>query len=471
MVTSMVLARGLGPAGLGVFNAVTATASSVYGLGRLGVDVALHVHLAEAGVPAVQKGRVVVAAALAMTAAALAAFGGVWMGAGWMATTVFGDAELAEWIRLAGLLVVAQFAHQFGYSALAGLQRFDRYARVAIATAVLTLALTVLGVVFLGLAGAVAATIVATILGAAWLVLEVVTGLRASGVELLRTGVGRGMRDILALGVPFYLTGLVLIPVTYALQGLLTRTSGIEEMGYLRVMLSLAALVTFVPSSLIGATVSSLAVMRTDPATGSGAYERHAALNLRLIWLFCLLAVLLIAIGLEWVVRLLFGQEYLLGLPAYRWGLLGAMLLAVEGVVGQVLLAERRVWTLFGLLSGRAVGFALLGYTLVPGEALRGYLAADAISLAVFVAFGIVVVVAHGIGRSDAQRLAALALLTATSAAALLVPWDPMVRSLLTVATLITASLTGYAFVLDDDERTLVRTSLARLRGHSPDEP
>jgi len=469
MGTSVILARGLGVDGLGALNAIQTTATNAFGVGRLGLDVATHVHLAEVGADPARKGRIVAAAAVAMSASASGLAGACWLGAGWLARVVFEEPAIAGWLRLSSLLVLAQFGHQFGYSALAGLHAFGRYARVAVAVSLATLLATAVGVWAAGLTGAVAATIAAALAGAVWLTWEVARGLRASGISAGWLGAGGALRDLLRLGGPFYLTGLVLIPVAYGLQGLLTRTGGLEEMGYLRVMLSIGAIVSFLPSSLIGATVSSLALLRTDPSQDAGAYARHAALNLRLVWLFCLLAVLSLGVVLEPLVRILFGEAYVPAVPAFRWGLFGAMLLAVEGVVGQVLLAGRRVWLLFALLTGRAAAFVVLGAVLIPALAVNGYLAADAIALALFVPAGVTAIAAPaaraGGGRDDAARLLLLAALTAGAAAAVLPAWPETLRAVLALTALAAAAGGGYALVLDADERRALGAALGRILG------
>ena len=478
MLTSVVLARGLGAAGLGALNAMQSTAMNAYGLTRLGVDVAAHVHLAETdGRPETDKAGVVAAAALLMSGAALLGAAACWAGAGWLARVVFEEPTLTPWLRVSSLLVLAQFGHQFGYSTLAGLHAFGRYARVAIGAAVGTLIATAAGVWFAGLAGAVGATVAMGLAGAVWLGSESARALRGAGIRPRLAGWARPARELLRLGGPFYLTGFLLIPVAYGLQGLLTRTGGLDEMGYLRVMLSISAIVSFLPSSLIGATVSSLALLRTDPNRGAEEFARHAGLNLRLVWLFCLLAALALAAILVPLVQVLFGGDYLVAAPAYRWGLFGAALLAVEGVVGQVLLAGRRVWALFGLLAGRASAFAALGALLIPDYAIGGYLAAEALSLGLFVPVGVAVFVVRarreGAGAGDVPRLLVLLLLTACAGAAVLPTWPGAWPTIAVLAMLFVVAGLGYAVVLDDAERSALRRAARRAVAPAPadDEP
>jgi hypothetical protein len=112
------------------------------------------------------------------------------------------------------------------------------------------------------------------------------------------------------------------------------------------------------------------------------------------------------------------------------------------------------------LLTGRAIIWVSLGMLWVPTRAALGYLAADAISLAVFVPLGVAACIRPLSRRQrslDVWRLAVLACLTACAAMAVLPGWTDSVRTLLAAVALLISVGVGLAFVLDEDERAALR--------------
>lgn len=479
VVASAVLARALGPAGMGVYNVVATTPGTAFGLLKLGVDTAVHVNMAEhERAQGVSRGGVLAAGLLllgglgALATALCAAL------AGPIARVVFGQPELAPWLRVASVLVAAQFGFQFCLSALAGLHQFARYARVGMVTGVVNLALVSLGVATAGLAGAVAATAVTGLITVGWLALALRRSLREAGVRLAFAEAPRAAREVLGLGLPFYLTGLVAVPVTYYLQGRLAQSGGLEALGQLRIVLTLTALIWFVPASIGAATVSALSAARTGPGEGGAAFLRQAVLNLKVVWVGCLLLALAACAFLPWLLPLLFGSAYAAAVGPARLGLLGAVLAAAEGVVGQVLFTQRRTWTLFGLLTSRAALFAVLGLALVGPFGLGGYVAAEAAGFAFAVALALPLLARSARtlvpdGPAGALRpvyvAALLNLAVGAGAGGLALTgagrgWSAVGFA----AAFVTVAVLAYRFVLDEQEREALGRALVAFRRRTP---
>lgn len=110
-LTSIALTRGLGPTDFGAYSAVVNTASSAYGVFRIGIDSAIHVYAARgrenaAASPSTGEllgaGLALLATAGIMAAATLAIL------AEWVATAVFDRPELITPLRYAGILTALQ---------------------------------------------------------------------------------------------------------------------------------------------------------------------------------------------------------------------------------------------------------------------------------------------------------------------------------------------------------------------------
>ena len=136
------LARVLGSANFGIYSIVVNTANSAYGLVRLGVDAAIHVHTAEHHSDAETrnaKGQMLGAGLILLSGAGIIGAMICLMFAQWIATEIYGQPELVQWIRLAAILVFFQCLSQFCYASLAGLHRFNEYAKVMILSAFLNI--------------------------------------------------------------------------------------------------------------------------------------------------------------------------------------------------------------------------------------------------------------------------------------------------------------------------------------------
>lgn len=464
MLTSVVLARGLGAVGLGLYNVVGTTWNSAYGLLKLGVDTAMHVQVAEADRSALDRGRALGAALVVQAAACAGGVAVCLVGADALAGSVFGQPDFAPWIQVAGGFLVLQFAYQYLYSALAGMHAFRPFARVSAWTAVATLVAVTGGMWGGGLPGAVAGAASATTLGVVALTVVLRGVMRKQGITLRFDRTLPAARSLIRLGLPFYGASLLAVPVAYLLQGVVGRTEGAEGLGILRVVATLTAVISLVPASVGPAAVSAFVAARTSGA--HGAFARHAAFQLRAVWLGCLVVALAGCAVIPWVVSFVFGPDFAEAVGAARLGLLGAAALAVEGVVGQVLFSAERVRQLSVLLTVRALVFLGSGWVMIPSLGVEGYFAAELFSLGI----GLALYIWRGRARTGmAAPLATLLILHAVSTGVILsaAGRSPYLELTAAAATTAVAMLVGLRWVFTRAELQFLARIVASLRSPS----
>src|SRR5690606_2378848 len=120
---------------------------------------------------------------------------------------------------------------------------------VAVATALAALASGAFTVA--GVAGA------AQVFLGAVLVLVAIRTARGMGLSIRpRLGV-RPVAAILQVGLPFYLAGLIALPVDYLAQASLVRGHGVSALGDLRVVVAIIAVVSLLPGALNGPMISA----------------------------------------------------------------------------------------------------------------------------------------------------------------------------------------------------------------------
>lgn len=381
MASNVVLARGLGASGLGTYTAVMNTGSSVYGLLRFGTDAGIHVLTAE-GHPQARlfsPSDVLAAGFLLLTLSGTIGAAFCIAMAGFLAERVYGSADLAPWLTAASAIVFAQCLSQFFYAALAGVHQFGRYAVVTSLGALGGLVLLIGGIWIGELKGAVAAAIATqwlTMLGMAAVFIsgrprqagKIIPGSR----HLIAAGVG-----ILQVGFPFYLAGLLSVPVYYVAQGALAQSSGLEAVGYLRVIQAITGIIVFIPASMAAATVSTLSAVRSDPDSGNEQYGYLAFLNLRTVWIFGLFAALVTYSLLPAIMAILFGDMYRSAVAPARVAVLAAALTVIVNAASHGYFAERRVGRIFWQVVLQTTVFGILAALLIPGFGIMGYVTAD----------------------------------------------------------------------------------------------
>ena len=379
MLTTMVLARVLGVTRFGTYSVVASTASSAYGVIRLGLDAAIHVHTAEQSNDADAKangtlGQMLGAGLLLLIVAATVGLGGCLVFANTIAETVYGDRALAPWIRLAGLSVLLQCVSQFCYATLAGLQRFTAYSKVMAVTALLQAVSITLGGLLGGLRGAVAASLCLQAVTVTLMARLVRDELHTETVRLAFDDAASWAAKLLTFGLPFHLAGLVSVPVTYYLQGALAKHAGLDALGYLRVVLSVTTIVSFVPASAATAMISMLTNVRM---TRGGAFAADTMRSLKIVSLFSLLVAIIVNLALPWLMPGLFGQAYGQVTTAASIALVSSVLAATAGVIGNALFSARRLDLVFLSTVLQMLTFLLFGSLLIATHGLIGYLLAD----------------------------------------------------------------------------------------------
>jgi O-antigen/teichoic acid export membrane protein len=377
MVTTIVLARLLGSASFGIYSIVANTSASAYGMVRFGVDATIHVHTAQHSDDQEtrnRKGQLLGIGLVLLTAGGL--LGGAFciLGASWLSTTIYGHPALAEWIRWAGILVIVQCWSQFCYALLAGFHRFQAYAKLMMAMSLLSLVVIILTSIMFGLQGAVVGFIavqLVTLIGLAMISRSV---LDSECIKLSLVKMRLGLKSIIETGMPFYLAGLVSVPTVYIVQGLLVKEATVEQIGGIRIISSIIALISFIPNSIAAVMISHFTRISTD---NYAAFVDTMLSNLKIIWLFSLAVCAGVMVVLPLVVGLLFGAQYIRFVPAAYVAMFSAVLSLILGVIGNIVFSRNKVMFILGFTCIQMLTFVCMAYLTIPKYALIGYYTAE----------------------------------------------------------------------------------------------
>jgi len=377
MTVGVVVARQLGKTGYGELGIVMSTYGLFSQLGNLGLHVATHKYVAEfrRADPA-RAGRV---AGMALVAT-LGSYGAlalvVLLGAPLLASYIQAPGLVNE-LRGAALVLLFMGFDAVQNGILAGLEAFNRSARITMLRAILNVPVTILAARWFGVGGVVGALL---LLG----IMTVALNRRAVRQECLRAGIELDYRlrwpelkPFLMFAIPSFLAGCLVIPVTWLVNTLLVRQpGGYAEMGLFNAANQWRAVAIFVPSVFNSVFISVQASLH-----GSGdqaGFERSLRGNLKVQGGAAALVGVGLVFGAPLVMRL-YGKAFDGGDTVLAWLALSWFFLTPCWLLWNAMMTTNQVWRGLGFNLFGAVLLLVLAYFLV-GRGAHGLAMAFAIS-------------------------------------------------------------------------------------------
>jgi O-antigen/teichoic acid export membrane protein len=373
-----VLARLLGPQALGIYSIVFSLAQSAQGFSSLGADVAMHRNGAQyqtIGTEAVGR---LFGVGLSLICLVSAVTGlGVWFFRDPLAQHWLGQPDVTPWLGAAALLIVLQPFSNIPLLFLASLQDFRAYALRSSVEMVFTSALAVLLAWKFGLAGAVFGLVVAEIAQIPWSYFVAKPVLKARGIRLRIDQFWKEAQSMLKFGFPYYFGNTLLGSlVGLPLMGLVSQYGGLEQLGYLRVAQSMAALIGFIPSAIAPAAISYLSASSVG---NEQAHQYLKSVHLRGVWALLLIPTGAVCLILPEAINALFGSSYQEATVLSRLSLWISAISGVASVLVQYLVvAGKTVRVAWASLLG-VISWILAAFILVPQYRGLGFLIAQTI--------------------------------------------------------------------------------------------
>jgi O-antigen/teichoic acid export membrane protein len=367
--TSFVLARVLGPAGRGAYYLVTLTPTTLVALGQLGLPSAVS-FFAGRGRSGTSLLRVSLVVVVVLSSLLIAA---TLLALPWLEETVLKAAE-GELVRLALISLPFQFLASFVGSALIGRQVLRNYNLILVAQSVLMLALIALfvGVLDMGVLGAVLANVTTAGVAALAITVELRRAIRDDPEEPARPGIRIGeLVDYGAKSYPASVAGFFNYRAdVFLLSAFLGDPAAI---GLYSLAVSLAELTFFVPDSV--STVFFPRVASSDRRTADDLAP--------VVSRFTVLLTGLAVIGL---IPVAFGAVYLIipdfapSLPPFLIILPGILALSVSKILSSYV-SGLGLPLRVAFVSSSALGVNLVAnLVLIPLYGIHGAAAASLIS-------------------------------------------------------------------------------------------
>lgn len=403
------LARLLGPESLGIYSIIVSLAQSAQSFSSVGADISIHRNGAQhqtIGLETVGRlfgvGFVLICIVSTITGV------GVWVFREPLALHWLGQTNVTPWLEATAILIVLQPLGNVPLLFLAGLHDFRAYALQSTGGILVSSVATVLLGWKMGLAGAVLGLIIAAVFQIVWSFVLVSRVLQSKKIQLRFDRFWQESYSILQFGFPYYFGNTLLGSlVGLPLIGLVSQYGGLEQLGYLRVAQSMAALIGFIPAAIAPATISYLSA----PSAENQQAPYLKSVHLRSIWIMLVFPTGAVCLILPDLITLLFGMSYQQATILSWLSLWIAAMAGIASALTQYLVASsqtRRV----AVASTLGVFFWVFGaYILVPHHKALGFLIAQAIGqfVGILVCF---VPATQNLTVADQQILKKLILLT-----------------------------------------------------------
>ena len=261
------------------------------------------------------------------------------------------------------------------------------------------------------------------------------------------------LKALIDYGVPTLFSGLVVLFAFYWVNSLMATGPGFADLGVFAVASTLASGIALLPSSVgipLVPVLSSLSL--SDPGRGQAVVSRVMRL---VIFISVPIVVVGICFARE-IIELTYGHEFVEGSPFLSILALSSLFVAVSGVVGNQIAGVGKMWwsLTINLIWSGIVG--IVSFALIPRFGGAGA------SVAILTGYSILTVVAMAVGRRVLEvRLDSVGGPAMWGASfvvcALIAAFFGGEWRVLAGASLFTLALISLAFLLNPDERSLVK--------------
>ncbi len=415
------LARSLNPSGLGIYNLLYNTISTADSLSRMGIDAAMGRNGAQhekLGKEAIGRLFGVGGALISVVGVLISIFS--WLFRNTLANEWLHEAAIEQWMGIISLTIFIASLSIPTWSYLLALQDFRAYSLRTIVVSGLG-ALAALNLTWkFGLAGAVWSLPFTAFLQfiVGWKI--TLPALHHYKIKLRFDHFIPESISILKFGLPFYAANFLSSFVALPLLGYVSKSGGIEQIGYLRVAQSLSQFVSFLPAAIAPVLVSSLSASLVGD---SKDHQRLKSLHLRVLWSVILFTSLVISFNLDWIVGLLFGASYQQAIILSRLTIWITAISSLAGMLSQYVLSLGNTRAIAIIQTTSLILMVLIAMILIPQYNSLGLLIAQGVS----VFFTLIVYVKPALADMDTSEHKYLWLLTFESATLFVLSFLPSI--------------------------------------------
>lgn len=364
------LARVLNPTGIGVYSAILTSAASVNQICDLGTTVVLQrsgARINEIG-PQAAGYRFTFIFLLQVVLNTLVSICIYFFPDFFNKSLLFNIGE-SSYIQSIGIIALFQILSQVPLTFLLGLGEFKTFAiRTMLGNLIILLCTVIYVIVFnSGIQQVINASIVAWVLNTVYTLYILNRIFIRYQIPFSLKNLANETTAIFKEGFVYYL-GNTFTGALYniIMLSLFSKYIGIGEYGFVRMAAAMVAILGILPAALQPVTMTFL-------ASGSAQESQLKSLQLRYIAIFSFIATVAIIFLMEVAIRVLFGNQYVIGKPIFIFMTLMNMVILLSSLISNFLVAKGHA-TYIGVVSlGCAMLNILACIVLIPKYGLPGF--------------------------------------------------------------------------------------------------
>ena len=369
-LTLSILARFLGPSGLGVYNAVISSTMSINQISDLGTSIVLQKESAKISENnKLQIGSLFLTTIIVQLVMNIVICTIILIWPEYFFNHFFKDLGSIDLIYYSVPLIIFQCLAQLALTFIAGLGEFKFYSIRLMITSIVTVFVLVLFLFLFAPNPAIAlmATIFSVLINIiiTWYLVYVAS--KRQDVRFVNSYWLTNLRQIRNEGFVYYVGNtLVGAIVTIVLVKLFVKHISLEDYGYLRIGSNLAAILGIIPAAIQPVTINFLS---KDNLTGNSL----KSVQIRFLVFFILLITIIILIFLNPIISILFGSIYLMGKDVILFLVSIQIIILTSGVISNFLVASGHA-SFIGVVSTFSVLVNLvLAMILIPRFGIYGF--------------------------------------------------------------------------------------------------
>lgn len=279
-----------------------------------------------------------------------------------IANRIYNEPIIASLMKISSITLVLSAIITFEEGFLQGLQKIKYLAVFGIINTVISLPLTYIFIVKLGLIG----TIIASIIGA---LINIILYLRFINWQLkvenikLKIEINKNyIKKLFNYSFPIFLGSILLRPARLYGQSYLAIKENFLEVGYFKVAFGLYNLISFIPAAISTPLLPMISeISNTEVERSSDIYSKIIKIVLLLTLPFIILAGLLS----KYIILVLYGKEFIEATLITHILIISAFFGSISTLVENLFLGTGETWKILYLNAYMAVVFVLSSYLFI----------------------------------------------------------------------------------------------------------
>ncbi|WP_407356690.1 oligosaccharide flippase family protein [Methanolobus sp. WCC5] len=287
----------------------------------------------------------------------------------YIANNIYGEPLIALLIKLSSITLLVGSLTSFQNSILQGMQKIKKIAIIGAVNSTFTLILTYFFVLKMSIVGVIIASIICALVMFFIYTPILYKELRSDTIHIKKYFHIEYFKQILNYSFPLFIGGLILRPARLYGQTALALSQSFVEVGYFRIAFGLYSMFSYLPAAI---SIPLLPLISEININEDNKHTRIYSQILRIVIISILPVCVLSILFSKQIIIFIYGKEYIEATVVTQVLLLSAFLGSISSVIENLFLGSGNTWQIFYINVYMAITFVVSSYFLVPMYGVTG---------------------------------------------------------------------------------------------------